>query len=69
MKNKTTYPIDYAIKRVRDAIELAEIEGNFQPVRLAVKDLEDAIKAEVDDDMKADQIGDAKLCNRFGCSL
>jgi len=49
MNNKSTYTIEYAIKRVRDAIELAEIEGNFQPVRLAVNDLEDAINAEIKD--------------------
>jgi len=46
MTNKSTYPIDYAIRRLRQAVELAEIEGDFRPVRLAINDLEESINAE-----------------------
>jgi len=46
MNNKSTYPTDYAIKRLRQAVELAEIEGDFRPVRLAINDLEESIGAE-----------------------
>ena len=69
MKTKATYPIDYAIDRLKQSVELAEIEGDFRPVRLAINDLEDSIKAEKDDDMLVEFIGDAKLAAKFGCKL
>jgi len=54
---KPTYTLDYAIRRLRDAIELAELEGNYQSVRLAVNDLVDSIKAE---ELQVDRDADAK---------
>lgn len=69
MKTKATYPIDYALERVRQAVDHAEIEGDFHKVRLAVNDLEESIKAEFGVDDMMDQIADAKLCARSGRSL
>lgn len=69
MTNKPTYPLDYAIERVRQAIDLAEAEGDFQKVRLALNDLEESIQAEFGTELLVDQVADAMLCNRFGCSL
>ena len=69
MTNKSTYPLDYAIERVRQAVDLAEAEGDFQKVRLAVNDLEESIQAEFGTELLLDQVADAQMCNRFGCSL
>lgn len=60
MTNKSTYPLDYAIERVRQAIDHAEVEGDFQKVRLVVKDLEESIQAELGNQLLIDQIADAK---------
>jgi hypothetical protein len=50
-------------------VELAEREGDFRPVRLAINDLEDSIQSEFGTELLMDQVGDAKLCAGFGCSL
>ena len=69
MTTKATYPIDYAIDRLKQAVALAEIEGDFRPVRLAINDLEDSIQSEFGTELLMDQVADAKLCVGFGCSL
>jgi hypothetical protein len=58
---KPTYEIDYAIKRLQDAIDLAEMEGDFVSLRLALKDLKESIEI--------DQIADAKLGIKSGSPL
>ena len=55
MNEKPTYSIDYALRRVRDGIEYAETGGDFQKLRKAVNDLEDAINADINDKDSKDQ--------------
>ena len=55
MNEKPTYSIDYALRRVRDGIEYAEMVGDFQQLRKAVNDLEDAINADINDKDSKDQ--------------
>ena len=56
MTTKATYPIDYAIIRLRQAIDHAEFLGEFRQLRLAINDLEESINAEMDTDIQADEI-------------
>jgi len=70
MVNKTPYSIDYAIKRLRQAVELAEIEGNFTRLRIAVNDLEEAINAdavytEMDEDSRDQQDTTQSIISTF----
>lgn len=46
MRNLGVYDLDYAIFRVRDAVDFAEKEGNFQPLRKWLYELEKTIESE-----------------------
>lgn len=64
MANTTpTYDLNYALSCMRDAIDYAEMDGDFQPARKWLNELEKSIKSSMS--VSAEQESTAAECARI----